>query len=229
MRPSTHLRRQTTADAVAENLRQRVFDGALRPGDRINVDAIAHELGVSRVPVREALIGMTRDGLMITPPHKGVYVGDFDDGVLRDHFEIVGMVQGMAAAHLVEAGDPVVRTRLGTIVEQLGSSRDADEIHFLGTEFHRIINREGGTSRERSVLRALARMLPTGFILQIPGGAQATSEGAPRIYEAIRVGRPDDARRACLEIQRARGELVIEHLRARGVFRVPGAASPSLN
>jgi len=229
MRPSTHLRRQTTADAVAENLRQRVFDGALRPGDRINVDAIASELGVSRVPVREALIGMTRDGLMVTPPHKGVYVGDFDEGVLRDHFEIVGMVQGMAAAHLVEARDPAVVASLGDIVQQLASTAESDDIHRLGTEFHRIINREGGTSRERSVLRALARMLPTGFILQIAGGAEATSAGAPRIYDAILRGSPDDARRACLEVQRERGELVIEHLRRRGVLWPPTAARPSLN
>jgi DNA-binding GntR family transcriptional regulator len=227
--PPARLRRQTTADAVAENLRQRVFDGALRPGDRINVEAIAGELGVSRVPVREALIGMARDGLMVIPPHKGVYVGDFDEGVLRDHFEILGMVQGMAAAHLVEVGGPVVVGRLREIVERLVSSQEPDEIHMLGTEFHRIINFEGGTSRERGVLRALARMLPTGFILQIAGGAEVTRAGAQSIYHAIRSGSPDDARRACLDVQRARGELVIEHLNARGVLMQHTAARPSLN
>ena len=212
------LRRQTTAEAVAEFLRQRVFDGGLRPGDRINVDALAVELGVSRVPVREALIGMARDGLVVMPPHQGVYVGDFDADVLRDHFEILGMIQGMAAAHLVEAVQGPIIERLGEIVSRLETTIDVEEVHALGTEFHRIINHEGATSRERSVLRALGRMLPTGFILQIQDGAQLTREGTPRIYAAIQSGDPDETRRACSDVQRGRAELVIAHLRQRGVF-----------
>jgi len=208
------LRRQTTAEAVAEFLRQRVFDGGLRPGDRINVDALAVELGVSRVPVREALIGMARDGLVVMPPHQGVYVGDFDPGVLRDHFEIVGMIQGMAAAHLVEATQAPIIERLGEIVSRLEGTSDVAEVHALGTEFHRIINHEGATSRERSVLRALGRMLPTGFILQIQGGAQLTRKGTPQIYSAIQTGDPDETRRACRDVQSGRAELVIARMKS---------------
>jgi len=203
---------------VAEILRERVFDGELRPGDRINVDALAVELGVSRVPVREALIGMARDGLVVMRRHQGVYVGDFDAGVLRDHFEILGMIQGMAAAHLVEAGQTPIIERLGEIISRLEVTISVEEVHALGTEFHRIINHEGATSRERSVLRALARMLPTGFILQIENAEELTRQGIRRIYAAIQSGDPEETRRACSEVQRGRGELVIAHLRKHEVL-----------
>jgi DNA-binding GntR family transcriptional regulator len=212
------LERQATGDLVAEHLRRQIFDGVLRPGDRIPIDDIAADLGVSRLPVREAILGMARDGLAVVRAHQGAYVGDFDESVIRDHFEIVGMVQGLAAVHLAERNDPAVIERLERIVEQLDRARSPIETHELVMEFQRIINAEGGSSRQRSVLRVLGRMLPSGFFAELPGAAASAHTGEPRILDAIRSGDHGAIRTACLEAQQARGKLVVDHLRAVGVF-----------
>jgi DNA-binding GntR family transcriptional regulator len=212
------LVRRLTSDHVAEHLRDSIFRGELAPGERVPQDEIAARLGVSRLPVREALQAMERDGLIVIEPHLGAFVAPFDADVVRDHFEIVGLVQGLAASRLAERGDNALLAQLHTVVEEIGRTRDRERVHELTLDFHRIINREGASSRQRSVLRALSRMLPTGFFLDIPGATESERTGVERIWKAIASGDSAGVRDTCLAVQQERGEMVVGMLRAQGVF-----------
>ena len=128
-RSPNRIRRVPTSDQVSEHVRRLIFDGELRPGDRIPQDAIAAELGVSRIPVREALIEMARDGLVVNEPHIGAFVGDFDEEVIRDHFDIVAMLQAMAAERFAAHPDPDVMAELRQIAERLPTLVDDAEVH----------------------------------------------------------------------------------------------------
>jgi DNA-binding GntR family transcriptional regulator len=217
----TRLERRTTGELVAEHVRRLVFTGDLRPGDRIPQDALAEELGVSRLPVREAVIELARDGLVTVEPHSGAFVAAFDPEVVRHHFEIVGLVQGLAADTLAETRDPAALselTELGVRINAAADAGDAVAVHGFTMEFLRVMNHAGGSARQQAVLRALARMLPTGFFAEVPGAAEGERAGARRILDGIRSGSRDAARRACVEVQRAHAELLIYHLRERGVF-----------
>src|SRR3712207_9222207 len=61
-------------EAVLQELRRRIHDGELRPGTVIRVDAVAGALGVSRIPVREALMILEGEGLVTHRPHVGFAV-----------------------------------------------------------------------------------------------------------------------------------------------------------
>jgi DNA-binding GntR family transcriptional regulator len=222
------LVRPSTGDHVGEHVRQLIFSGALRPGDRIPVDAIAEELGVSRLPVREALLGLARDGLVVMAPHQGAYVGPFDEDVVRDHFEIVGLVQGLAAARLAaraasSASGPAILEQLEAVTARLEATRDRDAqaAYDLTMEFQRLVNAGGGSARQRSVLRALARMLPRGLFAHVAGSARSGRVGTRRVLDAIHGGDGEEIRRACVEVQRERADLVVAHLRKQGVFPTP--------
>jgi len=217
----TRLVRPSTGDHVGEHVRQLIFAGVLRPGDRIPLDAIAGELGVSRLPVREALLGLARDGLVVMAPHQGAYVGPFDEDVVRDHFEIVGLVQGLAAARVAERADPEAMAQLDAVAARLEAASDEQASFELTMEFQRLVNAGGGSARQRSVLRALARMLPRGFFADVAGSAQSGRVGTRRVLEAIRGGDGEEIRRVCVEVQRERAELVVAHLRQHGVFPTP--------
>jgi DNA-binding GntR family transcriptional regulator len=212
------LVRRLTSDHVAEHLRGMFFSGALRPGERLRQDEIAAQLGVSRLPVREAVQVMERDGLVVVEPHLGAFVAPFDAQVIHDHFEIVGLVQGVAAGRLAERGDPELLEPLEAIARQIRTAKEPDRVHELTLEFYRLINREGASSRQRSVLRALSRMLPSGFFLDIDGATESERNGAQRIWKAITSGDSDAVLRTCLTVQLERAELINEALRARGVF-----------
>src|SRR5262249_27465512 len=215
------LERRTTGDLVAEHLRQLVFTGELRPGDRIPQADLANELGVSRLPVREAVIELARDGLVTVEPHSGAFVAPFDAEVVRQHFEIVGLVQGLAAETLAESRDPEAIAELADLVTRIDAAADAGDavvVHQFTMEFLRVMNLAGGSSRQQAVLRALARMLPTGFFAEVPGGAESERAGTGRILDGIRSGSRDAARRACVSVQRTHAEVLIEYLAVRGVF-----------
>jgi DNA-binding GntR family transcriptional regulator len=215
---AVRLVRLSTGDFVSEHVRQLIFDGALRPGDRIAVDTVAEDLGVSRLPVREALLGLARDGLVLMTPHQGAYVGPFDEEVVRDHFEIVGMVQGLAAARLAARADQAAMAQLEALMRRLEATTDARIAHDLSIEFQRHINVGGGSARQRSVLRALGRMVPSGFFVEVAGSVESARDGSRRVLDALGRGDQAEIRRVCFEVQKERGELVITHLRDRGVF-----------
>jgi DNA-binding GntR family transcriptional regulator len=61
-------------DHVYESLRGRILDGSLKPGERLRLSQIASELGVSEMPVREALRLLNKDGLVLLNLHRGAEV-----------------------------------------------------------------------------------------------------------------------------------------------------------
>jgi DNA-binding GntR family transcriptional regulator len=207
-----------TSEQVSEHVRRLIFDGELRPGDRIPQDAIAAELGVSRIPVREALIEMARDGLVVNEPHIGAFVGDFDEEVLRDHFDIVAMLQGMAAERLADRGDDQVCAELGRLAEQVARSADPTEIHEKAIQFQRVVNYGGGSARIRTMLRTLGRMFPTGVYTDVEGSAEVQKQAVADTYAAIVERSGPKIREAFLDANRARADLVVRALYERGTF-----------
>ena len=65
---------KTVAQVVYEHLRQAILDGELEPGTKLNQDSIATELGVSRMPVREALSRLESEGMVIFEAYRGAFV-----------------------------------------------------------------------------------------------------------------------------------------------------------
>jgi DNA-binding GntR family transcriptional regulator len=217
-RSPNRIRRVPTSEQVSEHVRRLIFDGELRPGDRIPQDAIAAELGVSRIPVREALIEMARDGLVVNEPHIGAFVDAFDEEVIRDHFDIVAMLQAMAADRLATNPDPEVMAQLGAIAEKSATVDDEAEVHELSVEFQRIVNFNGGTARLRAVLRALGRMFPSGVFPEIEGATATQKAAVATTYAAITKGPGPHIRDEFIAANRRRADLVVGALRARGTF-----------
>ena len=70
------LKRMALLDQVHGLLKERVLDRSYRPGDKLNVDALARELSVSTTPIRESLGRMVAEGLVQTRPYVGFFVAD---------------------------------------------------------------------------------------------------------------------------------------------------------
>ena len=90
---------------VAAHIRRLVVEGRYRAGERVRQDEIADELGVSRIPVREAIIALEREGWVTIEPHRGAFVNGLDAEFIRDHFELHGAIVGLTAARVVQRAD----------------------------------------------------------------------------------------------------------------------------
>src|ERR1700684_3706729 len=91
------LVRTPSGEHIASHVRSLIFEGVLRPGMRVPQDTIARNLGVSRIPVREALIVLEREGWVTNEMHRGAFINALDEQSVHDHYELYGLIFGFAA------------------------------------------------------------------------------------------------------------------------------------
>jgi DNA-binding GntR family transcriptional regulator len=84
----TKLKHQTLAGAVVDNLREQILSNAYPAGTQLRQDALAESFGVSRIPVREALIQLEAEGLVQMVPHKGAVVTQMSRDEVNDVFDL---------------------------------------------------------------------------------------------------------------------------------------------
>lgn len=80
--------RVTLANSVADAIRNQILTGVLRDGEPIKQDDLAEELGVSRIPVREALRQLSAEGLIDLSPHRSASVKGLSQAELLERIEL---------------------------------------------------------------------------------------------------------------------------------------------
>ncbi|MCA1189678.1 MULTISPECIES: GntR family transcriptional regulator [unclassified Saccharopolyspora] len=97
----------TTQAFVLDALRRAITTGSLAPGRPIRQDSIAHELGVSRVPLREALKTLEAEGQVVYRPHRGYAVAELSLDDLLEVYRLRALLEseaaGVAAGRFAEA------------------------------------------------------------------------------------------------------------------------------
>lgn len=81
-------KRSTLRGEVANLLRKRILDGDIPSGERLIETEIAEQLGVSRMPVREALRMLESEGLIKSVPRKGLIVTEYTEDDIREYYTI---------------------------------------------------------------------------------------------------------------------------------------------
>jgi DNA-binding GntR family transcriptional regulator len=103
------LRRQTLTSMTADAIRERILRGHYPEGQPLRQDAIGVELGVSRIPVREALRQLEVEGLVTFNPHRGAVVSTLSLKQIRELFELRADIEGdlilRAVPHMTEEDD----------------------------------------------------------------------------------------------------------------------------
>jgi DNA-binding GntR family transcriptional regulator len=100
------LTRKTLGTATLEAMREGILNGTYAEGEQLRQDAIAADLGVSRIPVREALRQLESEGLVTFTPHHGAVVSTFSVAEIEELFELRALLE----TDLIRRATP----RLGT-------------------------------------------------------------------------------------------------------------------
>jgi transcriptional regulator, GntR family len=85
---------KTRTQLVVETLREKILSGELKAGESLRQAALATELNVSRIPVREALLQLEGEGLVVFEPHKGATVTELNAKHVAELFELRAMLEG---------------------------------------------------------------------------------------------------------------------------------------
>jgi DNA-binding GntR family transcriptional regulator len=87
------IQRQTLTSMTLDALRERILHGTYPEGEPLRQDALAEELGVSRIPVREALRQLEAEGLVTFNPHRGAVVSTLSLGEIEELFELRSQIE----------------------------------------------------------------------------------------------------------------------------------------
>jgi DNA-binding GntR family transcriptional regulator len=216
--PLPLIDRPSSGDLVAIHVRSLIFNGALRQGDRVHQDDIARQLGVSRIPVREAIIALDREGWLTITPHRGAFVHGLDEDALRDHYELLGLVYGLAARRAVSRATPEARERLRAAQQALADATTPEQVHETNDVFLRTLLATARSPRLGTVMRNMSTVVPGNFFELVPGSGVTQQRGTRAIVDAIDASDADRADTACVELLTDQGDLVIKLLASRGMF-----------
>ena len=127
-----HGRRfRTVGDMVYEVLRESIQTGVFSPGERLRQDQLAEELGVSRIPVRSALLQLETEGLITLHPFRGATVNELTIDEMRENYEIRTLLETHAMRKAATAMTPERLAELRALAEELNEITDGEE--FLRT------------------------------------------------------------------------------------------------
>ena len=120
---SDRIERPVLVDQIAASIRDDILHGRLRPGQRVMVATLAKELGVSHIPVREAIRRLEAESLMVTVPHRSTVVANVRLEELHEIYDLRRLIEG---ATIVSAASAYSDDDLATIDDAMTRLRNAD-------------------------------------------------------------------------------------------------------
>ena len=137
---------QQRSDHASEVLRSRIIDGVLEPGTLLAESAAARELGVSRVPVREALFALEREGLVEFSATGRAYVKDLAPQDFEE-LHVLRLALEPVAARLAAPALRNDASRLEENIKATGKATTLPQVTHLDLDFHEIILEASGNAR----------------------------------------------------------------------------------
>jgi DNA-binding GntR family transcriptional regulator len=205
-------------DTAAAYLREQILTGALRPGTKVDQDEISEALGMSRVPVREALIELAQESLIDAVPRRGAFVAQLERADIIDHYRIFGLIAGLAASRAATSLSDDQLAELQRMHEAFVAATDPQEKADRNHEFHKIINQAGGSRRLASVLRLLSRSLPVRYFEFVPQWADISARHHERILAALAAHDAHEAQRLMEHHVAESGDLAVDILQEMGYW-----------
>jgi len=160
--------RASLSRIVSEQIRGRILDGTLKPGERLVEDRLSAELGVSRVPVREALRGLSAEGLVTLLPRRGATVVEVTPADVAELVEVRALLEGLNARLAAQRHDPEIVALLEETLargNEAARTGTAEELARLNTEFHERLAEASRNSVLSDVMRGLRERTSIAFAI----------------------------------------------------------------
>lgn len=147
--------------AATELIREAIVDGRLEPGRRLKEEELARELGISRTPIREALLMLQAEGLVDAIPNRGAMVCVHTPEDLDDLYQLRALLEGYAARR---AATRISDTQVEVLREscdrfdRLDPDTDLREVVRENMLFHSAIFEAAGSSRLESMARRVVEL-----------------------------------------------------------------------
>ena len=173
---------------VADQLRRLILTGRRKPGDRLVEDKLSIELGVSRVPIREALRTLAAEGLVEIPPRRGASVAALSPDVARDLVEVRATLEGLNARLAARHHESAIVAELQQVLTEgnlAAQSGNVDDLVRLNSAFHDKLAEAGRNGVLWDIMRTLRERTSLVFARNTAARAQDDWDEHSRILAAV--------------------------------------------
>ena len=190
-RVSIPIRRQTVASMTVEALRERILRGDFPDGEPLRQDALADELGVSRIPVREALRQLEAEGLVSFSPHRGAVVSTLSLDEIDELFELRADIESDLLRRSIPRMTDEQFDRATEVLDAFEDALAAGEASRWGPlnwHFHAALYAPAQRNFTMGVLQKLHQHSDRYFRMQVllAGGGHSASQEHRAIAAAVR-------------------------------------------
>lgn len=214
------VRRQTVATLTLEAIRERILRGEYGEGTPLRQDAIASELGVSRIPVREALRQLEAEGLVTFVPHSGAVVSTLSLEEIRELFDLRALIEVELLRRAIGSIDEEDLRHADDILDRYETALREGDIGAWGSlnwDFHSTLYRPGNQPLTMGVVQNLHNHSDRYLRMQLAltHGETRANEEHRAILKAVR---ERDTPHACSLLDahiRGAGRLLLQFLRER--------------
>ena len=160
-------KKQLMNEVVYNRLRTIIAGRRFEPGQRINVEELARELGVSRTPVWEAVRMLGREGVLRNVPNRGVFMATNPLDAVRDIIQVRSALDCLACGLAVEhVGRRTIEKLSRCLPEQLTALERGDVAGYYASDvkFHRLICEAAGNGYLRALYESITtHVFPAHF------------------------------------------------------------------
>ena len=152
---------QGAAVTAAEAIRQAILEGRLQPGERLKEEQLAEDLGISRTPIREALLILQTEGILEAIPRRGSVVRSYRADEIHDLYETRAVLESHAAGRAAKRVTPATIDRLQKSCRRFERLMEDADPHRLVREniaFHAIVLDTAESPSVTSLVRAVTRL-----------------------------------------------------------------------
>jgi DNA-binding GntR family transcriptional regulator len=223
--PPKIAQRTRLSDDVASYIRELIMAGRLVPGEVVNIDSFAREIGVSATPVREALMVLVSEGFLVAEKHRGFIVASLDKQDIKDVFDVHAMIGGELAARAARQISPECLARLEQLQADIESAFERGDLgaaDAANQEFHETVVNQADSAKLAWLFNIGVRFVPTSVFYSedriLPSKEHHSVVDHKAILAAMRQGDPEKAREAMSTHIAHSSELLLRHLEQAGLW-----------
>jgi DNA-binding GntR family transcriptional regulator len=213
--------RPQLSEDVARYVRRRIFNGAYRAGEYLRLVQLAGELGISATPVREALLNLRAEGLLVQQPRRGFMVLAVTARDIADVANVQAFIGGELAAR---AAENITDEQLGALraiqddLEQAYEKDDLEHTVRLNHDFHRTINVAADSPKLTQFMSGITRYAPESVFPTVSGWPKQSIRDHRKLIAAFERRDANRARMAMAEHFTIGVAPLTDHLIERGVI-----------
>lgn len=183
----------TLQEKVTDMIRESIFTQVYKPGERLIQDELASRFGVSRMPVREALRCLEREGLVAFLPHKGAQVIGFRREDIEELYYLRALLEGITVQKSINFLTKKDKAELSALVEKMDQdieNNDMDSFIIHNHQFHILLQKGCNWKKIKLLTKEFIEGYPAHVPSLIPKTMFVSNEEHKQMLRALELKDP---------------------------------------